>query len=93
MDALTAFLSTYNTTQFISAFVVLFAIIDIIGVLPVVLNLLQDGRTIHAGRASIISLILFINLFLFSSFLNFSVWTFLHLPSPVPSSFLLFPWK
>ena len=60
MEALTAFLSTYNTTQFLSAFVVLFAIIDIIGVLPVVLNLLQDGRTIHAGRASIISLILFI---------------------------------
>ena len=60
MESLTAFLSTYNTTQFVSAFVVLFAIIDIIGVLPVVLNLLQDGRTIHAGRASIISLILFI---------------------------------
>ena len=53
MESLTAFLSTYNTTQFISAFVVLFAIIDIIGVLPVVLNLLQDGRTIHAGRACI----------------------------------------
>ena len=60
MESFFAFLSTYDTTQFISAFVVLFAIIDIIGVLPVVLNLLQDGRTIHAGRASIISLVLFI---------------------------------
>ena len=60
MESFFAFLSTYDSTQFISAFVVLFAIIDIIGVLPVVLNLLQDGRTIHAGRASIISLVLFI---------------------------------
>ncbi len=40
MESFLAFLSTYDTTQFFSAFVVLFAIIDIIGVLPVVLNLL-----------------------------------------------------
>ena len=54
------FIKTYDSTQFFGAFVVLFAIIDIIGTLPVVLNLQHNGRTISASRASIISLCLFI---------------------------------
>ncbi len=53
-------LKQFNLTQFIGAFVVLFAIIDIVGTLPVVMNLQHNGRKVSASRASIISLILFI---------------------------------
>jgi multiple antibiotic resistance protein len=55
-----SFLSTFDSTQFISAFVVLFAIIDIIGTLPIIINLRHNGRTVNAGKASIISLCLFL---------------------------------
>jgi multiple antibiotic resistance protein len=53
-------LQQFNLTQFIGAFVVLFAIIDIVGTLPVIMNLQHNGRHVSASRASIISLILFI---------------------------------
>lgn len=58
--ALIEVLKQFNLTQFIGAFVVLFAIIDIVGTLPVVMNLQHNGRKVSASRASIISLILFI---------------------------------
>jgi multiple antibiotic resistance protein len=54
------FIKTFNMTQFTGAFVVLFAIIDIIGTLPIVMNLERNGRVVSASRASIISLLLFI---------------------------------
>ena len=54
MEALTAFLSTYNTTQLLSAFVVLFAIIDIIGVLPVVLNLFPRNLTRNGKKQDVL---------------------------------------
>ena len=54
------FIKTFNMTQFIGAFIVLFAIIDIIGTLPIVMNLQRNGRIVSASRASIISLILFV---------------------------------
>lgn len=53
-------LGRFDLTQFIGAFVVLFAIIDIVGTLPIVINLQHNGRTVSASRASIISLILFV---------------------------------
>lgn len=60
MDNLMAFVRTFDLTQFIGAFIVLFAIIDIIGTLPIVMNLERNGRTVSASRASIISLFLFV---------------------------------
>lgn len=54
------FLKQFDLAQFTGAFVVLFAIIDIIGTLPVILNLQHNGRYVSASRASIISLILFV---------------------------------
>lgn len=47
-------------TQFTGAFVVLFAIIDIIGTLPVIINLQHNGRVVSASRASWISFLLFV---------------------------------
>ena len=60
MDSILAFVKTFNITQFTGAFIVLFAIIDIIGTLPIVMNLERNGRIVSASRASIISLCLFI---------------------------------
>lgn len=54
------FIKTFNMTQFTGAFIVLFAIIDIIGTLPVVMNLERNGRIVSASRASIISFALFV---------------------------------
>lgn len=54
------FLGQFNSSEFFGAFVVLFAIIDIIGVLPIVINLQHNGRHISASRAAMISLALFI---------------------------------
>lgn len=60
MNALTEYLLTFNMHQFTGAFVVLFAIIDIIGTLPVIINIQHNGRSIDPARASWISLFLFI---------------------------------
>lgn len=54
------YISSFDMTQFFGAFVVLFAIIDIIGTLPIVINLQHDGSVVNATKASIISLILFV---------------------------------
>lgn len=71
MNYLNTILQMYDTTQFVSAFVVLFAIIDIIGTLPIIMNLHRSGHTVSAKRASLASLILFIGfMYLGDSFLN-----------------------
>ena len=53
-----------NFKEILSAFMVLFAIIDITGSIPVILGLKQQGNRIEAGKISISSLFIFI-LFLF----------------------------
>lgn len=71
MEYLWNFFATYNSTQFVGAFVVLFAIIDIVGTLPIVINLERSGRTVYSGRAALISLVLFIGfMYMGKAFLN-----------------------
>lgn len=53
----------FNLREFLSAFIVLFAIIDIIGTTPVVINLRKKGKIVSAGRASITALIMFVGFF------------------------------
>ena len=45
------FFSAFNFVEFISAFIVLFAIIDPIGIMPVVLTLRDKGRVINTKKA------------------------------------------
>ena len=45
------FFSAFNFVEFISAFIVLFAIIDPIGIMPVVLSLRDKGRVINTKKA------------------------------------------
>ncbi len=60
LNSVFEFIKTFNITQFTGAFIVLFAIIDIIGTLPIVMNLQRNGRIVSAPRASIISFVLFV---------------------------------
>lgn len=71
MDYIMPIIQMYDATQFVSAFVVLFAIIDIIGTLPIIMNLHRKGHIVSAKRASFASLVLFIGfMYLGDSFLN-----------------------
>ena len=60
MNFISNYVSSFDITQFTGAFVVLFAIIDIVGTLPVIINLQHNGRNVSASRASWISLFLFV---------------------------------
>ncbi len=55
--------SLFDLQQFIGAFVVLFAVIDIIGSVPIIINLRKHGKKINAEKVSIYSLIMFIGFF------------------------------
>ena len=41
-------MSGLDFQQFLSAFIVLFAVIDIIGSIPIILDLKQKGRSVNA---------------------------------------------
>ena len=58
---LSVMLSNFDFQQFFSATIVLFAIIDIIGMLPIIINLMKKGRKISATKAALISMIVFIS--------------------------------
>ena len=64
-------LEQFSWHEFISAFFVLFAVIDITGSIPVILSLKKKGKTIVASRAALISLAMFIMFFFVGeAFLN-----------------------
>lgn len=54
----------FNVVEIISAFLVLFAIIDVTGSVPIFLNLRSQGRSIHPEKAATYSLVILIG-FLF----------------------------
>lgn len=56
-------LKLFNLQEFVSAFFVLFAIIDVIGSIPVFINLQKRGKKINPKKASIIALAIFIIFF------------------------------
>jgi len=53
----------FNLQEMASAFIVLFAVIDIIGAIPIILNLTQKGKGVNAINATVISFILMIGFF------------------------------
>ena len=56
-------LSTFNFQELVSAFIVLFAVIDIIGSIPIILDLKQKGRRVDAVKATLISFSLMFGFF------------------------------
>ena len=55
--------SAFNFQELVSAFIVLFAVIDIIGSIPIILNLKQNGRAVNANKATLISFALLLGFF------------------------------
>lgn len=55
--------STINFQEILSAFIVLFAVIDIIGSIPIIIDLKQKGRNFNAVKATVISFLLLIGFF------------------------------
>ena len=51
----TKLMKEFDLQETVSAFIVLFAVIDIIGSVPVVLDLKQKGRTVNASKATLIA--------------------------------------
>ena len=45
------YFSAFNTVEFLSAFIVLFAVIDPIGIMPIVLSIRDKGKIIDPGKA------------------------------------------
>ena len=45
------FFASFNIVEFLSAFIVLFAVIDPIGIMPVVLSIRDKGKIINPGKA------------------------------------------
>lgn len=64
-------ISQFSLQQFISAFVILFAVIDVTGSIPIFLSLKKRGKKIDAGKAAVLSLVMFIGFFYIGeAFLN-----------------------
>ena len=55
--------SALNWQQMTSAFIVLFAVIDIIGSIPIIINLKEKGKDVNALKATLISFALLIGFF------------------------------
>ena len=53
----------FNWQQMVSAFIVLFAVIDIIGSIPIIINLKERGKDVNAMKATVISFVLLIGFF------------------------------
>ena len=56
-------LSSFNFQQMVSAFIVLFAVIDIIGAIPIIINLKEKGKDVNALKATLISFALLLGFF------------------------------
>ena len=56
-------MGTFNFQEFLSAFIVLFAVIDIIGSIPIILDLKQKGRSVNSMKATLIAFALLLGFF------------------------------
>lgn len=61
--------STFNLMHFISAFIVMFAIIDPVGTMPIMVGIRESGKRIDAGKAVIYSFSLMILFFFMGDWL------------------------
>ncbi len=61
--SLTYLFSRFDLQQVVSAFIVLFAVIDVLGSTPIFIDLKRQGRPVNAWKASLISLGLLLGFF------------------------------
>lgn len=60
---MTTFFQQFSLHQFISSFMVLFAIIDITGSIPVILSLKKKGKKVSALKATVLAFVIFMIFF------------------------------
>ena len=53
--------TNFNFQQILSAFIVLFAVIDIIGAIPIIIDLKDKGKDVNALKATLISFLLLLH--------------------------------
>lgn len=53
-------LINFSFKEVISAFMVLFAVIDILGAIPIIVSLREKGKTIESGKAAILSFLILV---------------------------------
>jgi len=58
-------LASLNVTEIFSAFIVLFAVIDILGSIPIIVALEEKGQSVHALKATVVSFLLMATFFWF----------------------------
>ena len=54
---------TFNFQEFISAFIILFAVIDAVGSTPIIISLREGGKTIKPTKATLLSTLLLVAFF------------------------------
>ena len=54
---------TFNLQEFVSAFIILFAVIDAVGSTPIIISLRQSGKTIKPIKATLLSTLLLVGFF------------------------------
>ena len=65
----------FSFKEIISAFMVLFAVIDILGAIPIIISLREKNQKIEAGKAAIISFVILVA-FLFIGLFNVDISSF-----------------
>ena len=55
--------TNFNFQQILSAFIVLFAVIDLIGAIPIIIDLKDKGKDVNALKATLISFLLLLGFF------------------------------
>lgn len=55
--------TNFNFQQILSSFIVLFAVIDIIGAIPIIIDLKDKGKDVNALKATLISFLLLLGFF------------------------------
>ena len=55
--------TNFNFQQILSAFIVLFAVIDIIGAIPIIIDLKDKGKDVNALKATLIAFLLLLGFF------------------------------
>ena len=63
--------TNFNFQQILSAFIVLFAVIDIIGAIPIIIDLKDKGKDVNALKATLISFLLLLGFFYAGAFVIF----------------------
>ena len=75
--------TNFNFQQILSAFIVLFAVIDIIGAIPIIIDLKDKGKDVNALKATLISFLLLLGFFYAGIYYSgFSMWTSSRLALP-----------